>query len=380
MISISFALFIKTVFYFRYSSDILQKMNKLVDYNPRSDFLKRIRKESRKCGCMCHNCLLNKFESSLQYTKPRSFVEEGYGDTDTARSAEISRHRHRCSYYKCGITSSDSETRTNVCACQGSVCKRIHSAASIRKENYFETRSLSNLDKYSSHRCIHKFELDERLLPKPTNTDVYGTSRCVICRRPFNSFFNAPIEKTDKEVQVPSTSKLARPHISDVATSTRSLQKNYSFKEKSSSNKYNLSVQELQNMFSEKSPLSAEYRSDMAPLINSMRQAGGFTQNSNNPRGDENYSGFNLKKLYSQTGYYPCESASYSFGQKLSSDSRKIGIGSRDVIVELNTDSLAKSKSLSSNTFFEKCKQVKLRPNITPSNSLALRYQKGVLY
>lgn len=59
----------------------------------------------------------------------------------------------------------------------------------FRKENYFDCHSSGNSGNAGicDHKCLHRFILDERLIPRPLNTDPYGTSRCVICNKSTKS-------------------------------------------------------------------------------------------------------------------------------------------------------------------------------------------------
>lgn len=73
----------------------------------------------------------------------------------------------------------------------------------IRENNYFDTHSVEDLlKKYPQHKCIHRFELDDRLLPKPVNVDCYGQSRCDLCSKPFKSQSSDTLDLySDKNIQ-----------------------------------------------------------------------------------------------------------------------------------------------------------------------------------
>lgn len=88
------------------------------------------------------------------------------------------------------------DAHCNCCKCQTLFAttttmsaKDFSGVRSFRDRNYFDTHSLADLmsSKDQSHVCVHKFVLNDRLLPEPSNPDAYGVSRCTICQKPMNS-------------------------------------------------------------------------------------------------------------------------------------------------------------------------------------------------
>ncbi|KAF5285221.1 hypothetical protein FQR65_LT13336 [Abscondita terminalis] len=87
--------------------------------------------------------------------------------------------------------------------------KNLKDLNTFRKENYFDCHSTQNLnDKLDDHVCLHKFVLNERLMPQPLNPDPFGTSRCTYCNRPMDFIESSkpPKEKSKgvTEIQIPT--------------------------------------------------------------------------------------------------------------------------------------------------------------------------------
>lgn len=54
----------------------------------------------------------------------------------------------------------------------------------FRKTHYFDTHSTyKEGGNIPEHKCLHEYELDDRLIPKPVHTDVFGRSTCSICEK-----------------------------------------------------------------------------------------------------------------------------------------------------------------------------------------------------
>ncbi|KAF2885281.1 hypothetical protein ILUMI_20904 [Ignelater luminosus] len=81
----------------------------------------------------------------------------------------------------------------------------------FRKENYFDCHSSGDCGDTGvcNHQCLHRFVLDDRLIPRPLNTDPYGTSRCVICNKASKSEILKPVDNKIK--QKPNLRALKKP-------------------------------------------------------------------------------------------------------------------------------------------------------------------------
>ncbi|KAB0796072.1 hypothetical protein PPYR_10133 [Photinus pyralis] len=84
---------------------------------------------------------------------------------------------------------------------------RLQNLETFRKDNYFECHSSANIHDVpvGDHKCVHKFVLNNRLIPEPLNADPFGTSRCVRCNKPMRI-------KAEEERSKPLTQR-ARPRI-----------------------------------------------------------------------------------------------------------------------------------------------------------------------
>lgn len=361
----------------------------MIDYDPESEFLKRLKNGMKKAfDCKCSECMLQKLEKSFKYTNRRAMVEEACRNEPDIYRPERSGYR-------------DSTNNTDItCMCGGPCDCKIQSTSEIRDNNYFETHSIADLQQtVLPHKCVHKFTLDERLLPKPVHTDCWGQSRCGICYKPYQQLH----VKMDKQAQMPSKFNLCdksisgkcNVHLCDKCVSIHANRSNKSVLAKltaqPSTNSLlkmmNNSQRDLQRVPSCRcsQPLTSKSKlsNNRLPSMN-LQTSGSINSRLSIHHGVQTCicgSIYELNNLSVMKGNScGCKSTHSSLAPKLSSGCRKINICDDNTIVELNTDAAElESKSLSSNKFFEKCKKTKIRPHVMPSNSLALRYQKGML-
>ncbi|KAK4878091.1 hypothetical protein RN001_010597 [Aquatica leii] len=86
--------------------------------------------------------------------------------------------------------------------------KNLKTLNTFRKENYFDCHSNQNLNaQVSDHKCLHKFVLNNRLVPEPLHADPFGTSRCVHCNQPAKKEPSTPKEKGNYQSSVLNKSK-----------------------------------------------------------------------------------------------------------------------------------------------------------------------------
>lgn len=153
------------------SEELLKEVHKKLDYIPRTIFLRRLKEEAHK-NCCSFTQQREDYEDLVEEREEQSIVNE----EDNATSVRL-RGGNDCDCAKC---SADKTLRENA--------KKVSSIKDFRKSNYFETHSAADLlahHEVGDHKCVHKFTLDERMVPIPENRDAYGLSRCVICNKPM---------------------------------------------------------------------------------------------------------------------------------------------------------------------------------------------------
>lgn len=146
--------------------------------------MRRLKEEAHKnCGKPC---------CGGGFTKQRKDYEE--------LVQEENHQRQRASLFEDKVSprlrGGDDDVCQNNCDC--AKCKdqrilvenaeKVSAIENFRNENYFETHSTADLvsrKDVGDHKCIHRFSLDDRLIPIPENPDVFGASRCVICDKPM---------------------------------------------------------------------------------------------------------------------------------------------------------------------------------------------------
>lgn len=80
---------------------------------------------------------------------------------------------------------------------------KLQNLSDFRKDHYFETHSTEDLIKaIPPHVCVYKFTLDDRQLPSPLNSDVYGANRCIICDKPMENPVVSKIDEREKPKSV----------------------------------------------------------------------------------------------------------------------------------------------------------------------------------
>lgn len=159
--------------------DMLKKAKPLLEYCPETEFLQKMRKEVEEYyTCNCSTCRIKSFIDQLKYTKKRTDLEKAYkqidssifdyGDSDLVLSG---RQKHNTDDKMVEILKDP---------------QKIKNLRDFRDTNYFETHSAKDVVapcERATHKCLHKFTVDERLLPKPVNADAYGNSRCTYCSK-----------------------------------------------------------------------------------------------------------------------------------------------------------------------------------------------------
>lgn len=162
----------------------------VVEYSPESKFLKKVKHEIEENdpefpGKKEKQCL----PVPLKYTKYRDIIEKAHKFLESDRRKLESYCGHECGHEEVlGRLRSGSDVRSQS-ERNWTVCGKIPAVNHIRHENFFETHSTADLipsEDIPKHRCVFKYELDDRQLPKPLNPDVYGTNRCLICSKPVS--------------------------------------------------------------------------------------------------------------------------------------------------------------------------------------------------
>lgn len=164
------------------SQRLLKEVQRKVDYLPRTIFLRRLKEEAHK-NCPVVNC---------------GGVQQSHFTSQRKEYEELVKERQECqkqSFRNSPRLRGGDDSCSNACDC--SKClqhktlvengKKVSTIKKFRESNYFETHSATDLlaNQEIEHRCVHKFSLDDRMVPVPENRDAYGVSRCEICNQPM---------------------------------------------------------------------------------------------------------------------------------------------------------------------------------------------------
>lgn len=164
---------------------LLKEVHKKVDYVPRTVFMKRLKEEAHKnCTMVCcgggFTRQRTKYEELARLREENQKQRTTVFDNEAVDAIPSSRLRGGddvCDCTKCEDKKTLVENN-----------KKVPTIKNFRNENYFETHSSSDLiarQEVGDHNCIHRFALDDRMIPVPENRDAFGQSRCIICNKPM---------------------------------------------------------------------------------------------------------------------------------------------------------------------------------------------------
>lgn len=161
------------------SERLLREVHKKVDYVPRTVFMKRLKEEAHKnCAKVC---------CGGAFTRQRKDYEE------LAKLKEENQKKRTCVFDNEEVRLRGGDDACDCTKCEDEKTlventKKVLAIKDFRNENYFETHSTTDLNTHQEigdHKCIHRFVLDDRMVPIPENRDPYGQSRCIICSKPM---------------------------------------------------------------------------------------------------------------------------------------------------------------------------------------------------
>lgn len=162
------------------SEKLLKEVHSKVNYAPTTVFLKRLKAEAQKnCNCACCSGFTDQRDEYEQLLKQR---EENRKQIEETKAA-LSRLRGGDDICKNDCDCVNCENQRVLIE----NTKKVSTIKDFRDQNYLETHSFTDLTRQEvgDHKCVHRFNLDERMVPIPENCDQYGLSRCVICNKPM---------------------------------------------------------------------------------------------------------------------------------------------------------------------------------------------------
>lgn len=345
-----------------HSLETLRKAKPLLEYCPETEFLQKIRKEAKDFySCDCGTCKIKSFIDKLKYSKNRNDLEKAYkrvestifdyGDSDLILSDTQK-------------TNKENDNKVDEILNDP---QKLKTVKDFRDKNYFETHSAKDLAPCGvpAHKCIHKFTVDERLLPKPVNTDVFGNSRCTICSKIVQQQNDNNKDSSRKSSAKTKTNTIKAPtyDVNDEFLSE------YSGEATTSKTKHNLEYlmapKNNRKVFrdSNNNKKPQDLKIQISQLINDTPK-----KPPNPPRRISNTIIIEQDESELITRKNSTRRPTLTVYNTISP--RKITIGGNDDIIELQiTPSL-----LSTNN-----QPVKIQKNRIPRDSFALRYQKGVV-
>lgn len=175
--------------------DFLHRAKKIIDYKPKSNFLKNLQQEVKdKCHCLGDGIESEPFK--LEYSddrvnyesnRPPSCYEKDYSRElrkfNASGDCALEREGNNVALPSVLSDGDKSSTFERKDGLDKSIKEsNVDSLANFRDKNFFDCVSTSLQKKnVPEHTCLHKFTINDRLYPVPINSDAYGVSRCSIC-------------------------------------------------------------------------------------------------------------------------------------------------------------------------------------------------------
>ncbi|GJQ81231.1 hypothetical protein Trydic_g20450 [Trypoxylus dichotomus] len=143
--------------------------------------VKRIPKDPEGVKASTDKSIGTTTKSNFSYTHARSDYESKAGDLQRIDETDEQSETHE---------GTQSSSKSMSLFEKHMSYKDFKDLVQFRKDNYFDCHAVGNGGSAAvpEHKCIHKFVLNDRLLPQPLNTDSFGISRCDVCGKPMEQF------------------------------------------------------------------------------------------------------------------------------------------------------------------------------------------------
>lgn len=196
--------------------EFLHKVKKVIDYEPKSNFLKNLQQEVRS-KCTCLNDGIEGEPFKLQYNENRANYENNRPPTCYEKdfSKGLDKFNGIGEEEQVALPRTYSGDHSSTCKGKSIFDKSIgdrgksdslKNLENFRENNFFDCFSTATVKQdVPEHKCLHKFTVNDRLYPLPLNSDAYGVSRCSICN--MNITDDKNIAKISQNVEIQTSSK-----------------------------------------------------------------------------------------------------------------------------------------------------------------------------